>query len=264
MISEIRYLGPDGALIARLPEGVGAAIGSDYCVHLLPNAAALAKAVEETSLRRIPLLLLTPYLRDAELKNVTALLRAIPSGVDVILSVNDWGSLYTWRTLFPDLPMTLGRLLSGQKSCPRIGVSDRLTDEERAWHGEGLHSSPVAARFLAEKMGIRGFHVDALSWSIPRAMPMAFGEGEPPLLFVHERWPIVTVTDRCPWLGGASSASVSACPRHCREGRVRLREPSMGADLIARGKARFVEIPDAEPRNVDGARTIRVLYDDCP
>ncbi|HEY3490272.1 MAG TPA: hypothetical protein VGK27_09155 [Candidatus Deferrimicrobiaceae bacterium] len=264
MISEIRYADPDGVLIPRLPAGVGAAIGSDYCIHLLPGRIALTQAIEETSARDIPLLLLTPYLRDAELKRVTALLRSIPAGADVTLSVNDWGALYAWRTLFPELPLTLGRLLSGQKSCPRIGVSDRLTDEERAWHGEGLHSSPVASRFLTGKMGIRGFHVDALPWGIPRAMPMADGEGETPLLFVHEGWPIVTVSDRCPWLGGASSASVSACPRHCREGRVRLREPSMGDDLIARGKARFAERKDEAPQADSGVRTIRVRYDGCP
>jgi hypothetical protein len=178
--------------------------------------------------------------------------------------VNDWGALYAWRTLFPSLRMTLGRLLSGQKRCPRIGVSDRLTDEGRAWHGEGIFSSPVAARFLSDKLSVRGFHVDALPWSVPRALPAETGEGGPPTLFVHEGWPVVTVTDRCPWLGGASSASVAACPRHCREGRVRLEAPSMGGVLIARGKARFAEGSGAERPPGGNARIVRVLYDDCP
>ena len=264
MISEIHYAGPDGAGIARMPEGVGAAIGSDYCVHLLPGLDALGEAIALTAARRVPLLLLTPYLRDAELKNVTLLLRSIPGDADVTLSINDWGALYAWRTLFPGLPLTLGRLLSGQKSCPRIGQSDRLTDEGRAWHGEGLFSSPVAARFLSEKMGVRGFHVDALPWRIPRALPAGSGEGSPPLLFVHEGWPIVTVTDRCPWLGGMSSAAVSACPRHCREGRVRLHAPSMGGDLIARGKARFAEMTVGETGSPGEGQRFRVRYDDCP
>lgn len=264
MIDSIRYAGPDGAGIARLPAGEGAAIGSDYCVHLLPDAAALGCAIAETARRRVPLLLLTPYLRDDELKRVTTLLRSIPEGADVTLSVNDWGALYAWRTLFTRIPLTLGRLLSGQKRCPRIGVSGRLTDEGRAWHGEGVFSSPVASRFLAGGPGVRGFHVDALPWSVPRVLPVATGEGEPPILFVHEGCPIVTVTDRCPWLGGVSSASVAACPRHCREGRVRLRAPSMGGDLLARGKARFAEASGDEPQPGPGVRFVRVRYDDLP
>ncbi len=264
MISEIHYAGPDGVGIARLPEGVGVAIGSDYCVHLLPGIEALGQAIGETAARRVPLVLMTPYLRDAELKNVTRLLRSIPPDADVTLSVNDWGALYAWRTLFPAMPITVGRLLSGQKSCPRIGVSDRLTGEGRAWHGEGLFSSPVASAFLADKMGVRGFHVDSLPWGVPRALPAESGGIAPMTLFVHEGWPIVTVTDRCPWLGGVSSASVSACPRHCRDGLVRLRESSMGGGLVARGKARFAECDGVEPRPADGARIVRVLYDGVP
>ncbi len=264
MIAEIHYAGPDGTWIPRLPEGVGAAIGSDYCVHLLPGAEALGRAIAETASRRVPLLLLTPYLRDNELKDVTLLIRSIPDDADVTLSVNDWGALYAWRTLFPSMPVTIGRLLSGQKRCPRIGVSAQLTGAGRAWHGEGLFSSPVAERFLAEKMGVRGFHVDALPWSLPRSLPVATGCGEPPILFVHGGWPIVTVTDRCPWLGGASSASVAACPRHCREGFVRLDAPSMGGTLFARGKARFVESDGTESPPAEGARIIHVRYDDCP
>jgi hypothetical protein len=264
MIDTILYAGPDGSGIVRHPEGVGAAIGSDYCIHLLPGVDALGRAIAETALRRVPLLLLTPYLRDAELKRVTLLLRSIPEGADVTLAVNDWGALYAWRTLFPALPMTIGRLLSGQKRCPRIGVSGSLTESEKAWHGEGLFSSPVAARFLVETMGIGGFHVDALPWSIPRALPVSPGEGRPPILFVHEGCPIVTVTDRCPWLGGISSAAVAACPRHCREGRVRLSEASMGGDLIQRGKARFSGAETAGGGSDSTAPIVRVLYDDIP
>jgi hypothetical protein len=264
VISEIRYAGPDGEGVARLPEGVGAAAGSDYCFHLLPSAGALAKAVAATAERRVPLLLLTPYLRDAELKELTGRLRSIPEGADVTVSVNDWGALYAFGTLFPALPLTLGRLLSGQKRCPRIGATERLTAEGRAWHGEGIFSSPLAGRFLSGKAGVRGFHVDALPWSVPRALPFSSGEGEPPILFVHEGWPIVTVTDRCPWLGGASSASVAACPRHCRGGVVRLSAPSMGGDLLLRGKARFAEGSGEEPPPAPGVRVVRVRYDDCP
>ncbi|MDA8179892.1 MAG: hypothetical protein B7Z62_03965 [Deltaproteobacteria bacterium 37-65-8] len=254
-----RYLGPDGEGIAGLPDGVGVALGSEYCVHLLPPAVRMAEVVREAAARRTPLLLLTPYFRDAELKASLPLFRAIPAGVQVDVAVNDWGALQTLHGLFPWMRLSIGRLLSGQKRDPRIGVSARLTEEGRMWHGEGIFSSPPARAYLAEAYGVAGYHVDDLPWSrpapgdagrddgtlgipaCPGARPsMAVGrEAGAAFLFVHVPHAIVTVSDACPWIGGVSSASVASCPRPCRNGHVLLREPSMGGDLLQKGKARF-------------------------
>jgi len=237
--SEYRYLGPDGEGIAGLPEGVGAALGSEYCVHLLPTAARMAEVVADATARRAPLLLLTPYFRDAELKAAIPLFRAIPAAANVDVAVNDWGALQTLRGLFPEMRLSIGRLLSGQKKDPRIGASARLTEEGRMWHGEGIFSSPRSRAYLEETYGVAGYHVDDLPWSRP-APDDPDREGKAPFLFVHRPHAIVTVTDACPWIGGVSSASVASCPRPCRDGHLLLRDPSMGADLVQRGKARFV------------------------
>jgi hypothetical protein len=232
--SAFRYLGPDGFGIGGLPDGCGAAVGSEYCVHLLPSAARMAGAVREAEESRSPLLLLTPYFRGAELKAALPLFRAIPAGAPVDVAVNDWGALQTLHGLFPWMRLSIGRLLSGRKTCPRIGASPRLTEEGRKWHGEGVFSSPRARAYLEEAFGVAGYHVDDVPWGA--TVPAA---SEPPFLFVHVPHAIVTVSDTCPWIGGASSASVSSCPRPCRDGHVLLREPSMGGDLFQKGKARF-------------------------
>ena len=236
--TEYRFLGPDGKGIAGLPDGVGAALGSEYCVHLLPTAARMADAVAEAAGRRAPLLLLTPYFRDAELKASIPLFRAIPSGANVDVAVNDWGALQTLRGLFPEMRRSIGRLLSGRKRCPRIGASPRLTEEGRRWHGEGIFSSRVARAFLAAAYRVTGYHVDDVPWSRP-AQGDDDREADRPFLYVHVPNAIVTVSDDCPWIGGVSSASVASCPRPCRDRHVVLREPSMGGDLILKGKARF-------------------------
>jgi len=221
-----------------LPDGVGAVLGSEYCVHLLPSAGRMREAVREATDRGAPILLLTPYFRDAELKASLPLFRAIPAGAPVDVAVNDWGALPTLHGLFPRMRLSIGRLLSGQKRCPRIGASARLTEEGRMWHGEGIYSSPRARCHLEETYGVAGYHVDDLPWNRPAADDAA-GEAGAPILFVHVSHAIVTVSDACPWIGGASSASVASCPRPCRNGHVLLREPSMGGDLLQKGKARF-------------------------
>jgi len=260
MTLEYRYLGPDGEGIAGLPEGIGAAIGSEYCVHLLPPAARMAEVVREAATKRAPLLLLTPYFRDVELKAAIPLFRAIPGDAPVDVAVNDWGALQTLHALFPRMRLSIGRLLSGQKRCPRIGASARLTEEGRMWHGEGIFSSPRARAYLEETYGVAGYHVDDLPWSRP-APDDPDREADVPFLFVHVPHAIVTVSDACPWIGGASSASVASCPRPCRDRHIFLREPSMGAGLAQRGKARFTRGSGGpSPAGAGGV----VVYRDIP
>ncbi len=265
MTREYRYAGPDGAGIAGLPAGVGAVIGSDYCVHLLPGAEELAGAIAAARAREIPLILLTPYFRDAELKKAIGLFRAIPEGADILVAVNDWGALLAVHVLFPRLALSVGRLLSGQKRCPRIGISSRLTEAGRAWHGEGLYASPQVRRFLSKEFGVRGFHVDSLPWGDAALTAAAGMEGEGAVLFVHAPYAVVTISDSCPWLDGKSSASVPFCPRPCRDGAVALTESSMGSELIAKGKARFFRVGDSIDECAEArAGVATVLYEEVP
>ena len=263
-MKEYRFLGLDGEGIAALPDGVGAALGSEYCVHLLPTAARMAEAVTEAAARRSPLLLLTPYFRDAELKASLPLFRAIPSGTDVDVAVNDWGTLQALHGLFPELRLSIGRLLSGQKRCPRIGDSTRLTEEGRNWHGEGIFSSPRARAYLEESYGVAGYHVDDVPWSRP-VRDDDVRDADPPFLYVHVPHAIVTVSDACPWIGGVSSASVASCTRPCRNGHVVLREPSMGGDILLKGKARFTSRDPGETGRPASSRPCAVVsYRDLP
>ena len=274
MAVEYRYAGPDGEGIDLLPEGIGAAVGSEYCVHLLPFPDTLAGLVERTGERGNPLLLLTPYFRDAELKRALGLFRAIPPVAHVEVAVNDWGLLLALRALLPRLPVSIGRLLSGQKRCPRIGISPRLTDEGRRWHGGGVFSSSSARRLLEGEYGVKGYHVDDLEWmrngggeGIPEEEG-ADGPGraeDPPRLVVHSPYSLVTVSDRCPWIGGRSSAELPSCSRPCLGGTVGLFEPSMGKELILRGKARFARNPPPRTESPGReARFDRVRYGEVP
>jgi len=266
MAVDYRYAGPDGEGIGALPEGVGAAVGSEYCVHLLPSPETLDGLAGTARDRGIPVLLLTPYFRDAELKTAMGLLRAIPEGAQVEVAVNDWGLLLALHSLFPRIPVSIGRLLSGQKRCPRIGSSPFLTVEGRRWHGEGVFSSGRSRRFLETGYGVRGYHVDDLEWMPESAEGEPEGTGaERTRLIVHAPFAIVTVSDRCPSIGGLSSADLSGCPRPCLGGTVGLFEPSMGKELIQRGKARFVRNPiPRKERPGQENRCARVRYDEVP
>jgi hypothetical protein len=261
---EYLYLGPDGEGIAALPDGAGAALGSDYCVHLLPSPARLAAALDEASARGAPVVLLTPYFRDAELKRAVPLFRAIPEGADVDVAVNDWGALQALRGLFPWMTLSVGRLLSGQKRCPRVGVSPRLTEAGRGWQLAAIFSSERAREYLAAEYAVTRYHLDDLPWGGGTPFPHGEREGDT-VFYVHSPWAVVTVSDACPWLGGDSSARVAVCPRGCREGTVTLREPSMGREMVQRGKVRFVDAGAGSPESRrNGGRWSRIRYDRPP
>jgi hypothetical protein len=268
MTRRLLYLGPDPspADLSSLPPGEGAALGSDYCVHLLPSPERLARLCEAAAEGGTPLLLLVPWLRDDELRRLLPLLRAVPAGAPLAVSANDFGLLLTMKLVFPELPRTLGRLLSGQKRCPRTALSPLLTAAGRAWHGEGVPGSAAARSLLSAGLDLSGYHADLLGGSALAGWAAALA-AEGCTLYVHLPPAAVTVTDRCPWLGGRTSASLSACPRHCRSGVVTLSHPSMGGDLLLRGKGRFTDpfAGDAEPPvPPEGENVVLVRYDGVP
>ncbi len=261
-----RYAGPCGEGIDALPAGTAPAVGSEYCTHLLPSEEQLRRAIALARGRRLPLLLLTSYLRDVELRRTLALFRTVPKDAPVVAAVNDWGLLCAARTLVPWVDLTLGRLLSGQKRCPRIAASGRINAAGKALQGEGIFSSGRARDHLRRDYGVSGYHVDRL----PYGPDVLEGEdctkgGPPACLFVHAPYAIVTVSDSCPWIGGRSSAAIASCSRPCRHGAVRLREPSMGKEMILKGKARFVDMggDDAMDRPEAPSRHL-VRYDGLP
>lgn len=261
---EYHYAGPDGGGISGLPPGAGAALGSEYCVHLLPGADGIRKACAAARERNAPLILLTPYFRDAELKRTVSLFRAIPADADVVIAVNDWGALFALRGLFPGLRLTVGRLLSGQKKCPRIKGSPHLTETGRSWHGEGIFASRRAREYLRDAFGVRGYHADLLPWGRPPYEQAPDGD-EHLSLYVHGPYALVTVSDSCPWIGGRSSAAVSSCTRPCLSGCLALREPSMGERMIQKGKARFLAISAPACRETGlPPRVSPVLYGEPP
>ena len=167
------------------------------------------------------------------------------------------------RGLFPDMTLSVGRLLSGQKRCPRIGGSPGLTEEGRKWHGEGIFSSERARRYLAAGYGVTGYHLDDLPWG--GGIPGAAEGRDGTRFYLHSPFAIVTVSDACPWIGGRSSADVAACGGPCRGAAVALGEPSMGAGLLLRGKARFAETQPSPPA-CSGATGgwKRILYGEPP
>lgn len=92
--------------------------GSEFCEHLLPDAAELAQAVHLAQQRELQLVLLTPVANDALLARLSTLLPGLPA--DSAVLVNDWGVAHYVHSRFPEISLIAGRQLSKMLKDPRL------------------------------------------------------------------------------------------------------------------------------------------------
>jgi hypothetical protein len=142
----------DGLAVGR------SSYGAEFCEHLLPAPAAL-RAVREACAR--PFTLLTPYVGDAGLAKVRALLPLLHPGDEVIFS--DWGVLQVLHREFPDLCPVQGRLLNKSLRDPRVmglyaeaGPGPTLT----VLQGSNLDNRAYTA--MLRRFGVRQAEIDGL------------------------------------------------------------------------------------------------------
>lgn len=167
-------LGPGLGTPSRLYFGV------EFCQHLMPSAHDVAAARAYCEARGWGLTLLTPYVTDAFLPAVDALLAELPPGTEVV--VEDWGVLRRVRAagLQPILGRGLHRLTRDPR-LPDVGPEHLRGDAPPSSWGQGsLHSRHFRA-FLA-RAGVGRVQIDVplqglseLPADLPMAVHLPFG-----------------------------------------------------------------------------------------
>lgn len=148
-------------VLAPLFDGLGVtrtSYGAEFCEHLLPSPEAL-RAVREACAR--PFTFLTPYVGDAGLAKLRALLPLLRPGDEVIFS--DWGVLNVLHREFPALHPVQGRLLNKSLRDPRVmglyaeaGPGPTLT----VLQGSNLDNRAYTA--MLKRFGVRRAEIDGL------------------------------------------------------------------------------------------------------
>lgn len=102
-------------------------VGDEFCVHRLPDVAALENLSGIASTKGWDITLLTPPVTDDGLKKCALLFRflekAVP-GSEVV--ANDWGLVRLLNERHPSLPVAAGRLLNKGFKDPRLSDADRV------------------------------------------------------------------------------------------------------------------------------------------
>ena len=176
-----------------LPEGYSRIyFGAEFCPWLLPTPEAAERACRAAHSDGRTFTLVTPVLIEPVLPRLRLLLavaaRWLRAGDELLIS--DWGALEPARSLLPNIPVILGRTLSGQKRGPRI-LDLELTAEQRAYFRQSRWHSRESAALLAE-LGIARVELDNLLQGLAPLPPGLRAS-------VHHPYAMVTSGRHCPF-----------------------------------------------------------------
>lgn len=224
--------------------------GAEFCPWLLPSPEAVERACRAAHDGGRTFTLATPVLIEPLLPRLRLLLAAAAHwlGVGDEVLISDWGALEPARSLLPDIPIILGRALSGQKRGPRI-LDLELTAEQRAYFRQSRWHGRESTALLAE-LGIARVELDNLLQGLAPLPPGLCAS-------LHHPYAMVTSGRHCPFREKMTDTN---CPAPCGEvftlnceetpipllqgGNTQfLRHDPLPADLAALGIDRLVYHP---------------------
>lgn len=132
--------------------------GSEFCEHLLPDQAELARAAAAAERLRLTLVLATPAANDTLVEGVVELARSLPPAAEIL--VNDWGVAQRLHREAPAQRLIAGRQLAKMIKDPRL--------PSPAWmkpYPSG-YAEPGFARLLGG-LGIAGIELDVPPFATP-------------------------------------------------------------------------------------------------
>jgi len=214
--------------------------GAEFCQWRLPGPALLKKALDLAGEGGLKFTLMTPWVTDAGLKKVKALLKVLADadapGAEVV--VNDYGALDMLAEEFPDVTPVIGRLLARQKRCPRIpGMIGGIPEAGRELYMRSGVEDPLTAKYL-RVFGVRRVELDNPLHGLSVDLKAARLKGS-----LYTPYAVVTVTRHCPAShDGNTWQSFTGCKlKACMKNVIALKNPAHEASILMRGNAQFVE-----------------------
>ena len=205
--------------------------GSEFCSWAFPSLSHIKQALLACRTSGLGFTLVTPVLREETLRELRDLFQALQpqlqQGDEVVIS--DFGALELAREFLPQVELTLGRTLSGQKRGPRIeGLA--LAEEGLAYFRQGRWYSDEAVKLLHE-LGIQRVELDNLLQGL-EPLPTAL-KGT-----LHTPYAMVTSSRNCPFHVDKNG---KRCSANCGE-TFRLTTPQTAHPLLQAGNSQFIEI----------------------
>lgn len=212
-----------------LPEGYQRLyFGAEFCPWAMPGEGPVLAALEAAREAGWGFTLVTPVCYEPTLATLQALLRVVLPrfGPADEVVVNDWGGLAVVRET-AEVPVVLGRALSGQKRGPRI-LDLELTPAQRDYFQGGSWYGREAVRLLGEE-GIGRVELDnLLQGAAPLPAPL---HGS-----LHSPFVMVTSSRNCPFRADSASIHCAGCDGEA----FTLTTPQTRVPLLQAGNTQFL------------------------
>ncbi|MEW6142310.1 MAG: hypothetical protein AB1597_04030 [Chloroflexota bacterium] len=212
--------------------------GNEFCERLLPTSDELATALKFACDNGAGFALVTPYVTEAGIRRVEALLDAVVNqrpGSEVVF--NDYGVLRLMRQRFPNLVPVMGRLLNKMKRGPRLMmVIDRLPETTIEYFSNSSLTVPLVQEFLMEHR-VRRVELDNILQGID--LPL---EGLEVSLYIPYAYVTTTrmcLTASCDVPEMEEQIGIFPCRRECRKYSFGLTSEIMPVMLIRKGNTIF-------------------------
>lgn len=242
-----------------LPKHKRLYFGNEFCERLLPTEEELKLIRGLVNERGIGFTLVTPLVTDKGLKSLVPVLKyVLDSFINPEIVINDWGVLRLIKEEFRYSNLALGRLLTRQKSDPRIScLKHNLPFQAEEYFKQGCMDSELVSDFLS-RAGIKRIELDNLLQGLSRDKKFLKGSLYYPFVYVAAtRHCLAALCDA----GGIFSRHIpSACNKECRKYEFRLRHKRMPVELAIKGNAWFFK-NDILPEDLYSLNIDRLVYE---
>lgn len=229
--------------------------GIEFCERLIPSIEDLKQVLKFTSKKGLSFTLVTPYLTNKGIDKLKPLIKfLIDERPDSGMVINDWGLLRLLKKDFKDwdVDLALGRLLTKQKSGPRIlNIMANIPQSAIQHFRMSNVDVPIFTNFLLNK-GIKRVELDNLLQGISRQNSQIKGSLYLPFAYV-------ATTRLCRVNLGERKRGILPCNRECQKYTFKLQHKGMPVDLFLKGNTLFFKNRKL-PENLEELNIDRLVY----
>lgn len=214
----------------ELPAGISRVyFGSEFCPWTFPSVDQIHQALDAARRQGLHFTLATPVIAESFLPVLRAALESALPRFDAgdELLVSDLGALRPAKEIAPEVTLTLGRVLSGQKRGQQI-LELELNESQLDYFRKGSWYGSEARALLAE-LGIARLELDNCLQGVAPLPEGVAGS-------LHYPFAMVSSSRNCPYRPGSGA---HGCPGGCGE-VFTLSTPQSPVPLYQGGNTQFL------------------------
>ena len=246
--------------------------GNEFCENLIPAIARAKKFYALARSRRKKFTFVTPFVTNAGLKKLDAVLEFLNAQHAVEVVFNDWGVFKLMKDKFPNLQPVLGRLLTKQRRDPRIL---RIFNDERAFffvptpdkrelslflrrklpaalfqhYQASVINLPVFQEYLL-RLGINRIEIDNLVWTMDVRVNKKLG------ISVYLPYGYITTSRMC----GQLTLTYASCKKECKKYFFQIEDKTLPVPLYSIGNSIFYKSRPPTKEYLEQLGIDRIVY----